>query len=77
MSTIKCRTCSSTMTIDRCESSGKATTCWHQCPVCRQVRLTSTNRSASEAVTSQARSSLDYDNSVRDPEVAYGQTYFT
>jgi hypothetical protein len=29
------------MVLDRCESSEHATTCWHQCPLCKQVRLTS------------------------------------
>ncbi len=29
------------MILDRCESSEHAITCWHQCPVCKQVRMTS------------------------------------
>lgn len=29
------------MVVDRCESSEQVTTCWHQCPLCKQVRLTS------------------------------------
>ena len=33
------------MVIDHCESSDHATTCWYQCPVCKQVRLTSEHQS--------------------------------
>ncbi len=41
MTTMKCRSCQSPMVVDRCESSDHATTTWHQCPLCKQVRLTS------------------------------------
>lgn len=38
---MKCRSCRSLMVVNRRESSGNTTTSWHQCPVCKQVRLTS------------------------------------
>ncbi|MFK7854444.1 MAG: hypothetical protein AB8B79_10040 [Granulosicoccus sp.] len=38
---MKCRTCNTGMVVDHCESSQYATTCWHHCPLCKQVRLTS------------------------------------
>lgn len=41
MSTMKCRSCHSPMMLERCESSSHATTSWHRCPVCKQVRMTS------------------------------------
>ena len=38
---MRCRTCGSPMVTEHCESGSSATTCWHSCPLCRQVRLTS------------------------------------
>lgn len=38
---MRCRTCGSPMVTEHCESGASATTCWHSCPLCRQVRLTS------------------------------------
>lgn len=38
---IACRTCAAAMTVERCERGHGATTCWHQCPVCGQRRMTS------------------------------------
>lgn len=49
MSTMKCRSCHSPMMLERCESSTHATTSWHRCPVCRQVRMTSDPQSASRS----------------------------
>ena len=41
MPTMKCRSCQSQMVISRKESSGNTTSSWHECPLCKQVRLTS------------------------------------
>lgn len=38
---MKCRTCDIAMIVDHWESSNQATTRWHHCPLCKQVRLTS------------------------------------
>lgn len=35
------------MVLERTESSGHAMTSWHQCPLCKQVRMTSDPVSAS------------------------------
>lgn len=38
---MKCRACQSTMLLDRCEAGSNATACWHRCPNCKTVRMTS------------------------------------
>lgn len=41
MPTMKCRSCQSQMVVSRKETSGNSTSSWHECPLCKQVRLTS------------------------------------
>lgn len=42
------------MALERTESSNHAMTSWHQCPLCKQVRMTSDPVSASSERSSRA-----------------------
>jgi len=69
MTTMKCRSCQTPMVVDRCESSEHATTCWHQCPLCKQVRLTSERAPASARhASSVARQAEDSTTFPAEPE---------
>lgn len=73
---MKCRSCQSPMVVSRRESSGNATTSWHQCPLCKQVRLTSEKEvhhsldSASHIAQSDDDIAYAVDNEVQ-PRMAY------
>lgn len=64
------------MVLDRCESSDHATTCWHQCPVCKQVRMTSDPHAASSSMMVRARKDDDSgfaaEPDTLQPESQYG-----
>lgn len=64
------------MLLDRCESSNHATTCWHRCPVCKQVRMTSDPQAVSSSLTVSARKDDDHgfaaEQDSLQPESQYG-----
>lgn len=62
MPKMKCRTCHTSMVVDRQESSDQVTTCWHLCPLCKQVRLTSEPESVLSSQFARELLHTDYDN---------------
>lgn len=64
------------MILDHCESSEHATTCWHQCPVCKQVRMTSDPKVGKSSLAMSTRKDEDRGYSAEpdalQPESQYG-----
>ena len=64
------------MILDRCESSDHATTCWHSCPVCNHVRMTSDPKVGKSSMTLAALKDEDRGFSAEpdtlQPESQYG-----
>ncbi len=66
---MKCRVCHSPMLLDRCETDSKAMSCWHQCPNCKTVRMTSEPASIPRADDNAYASDVDYSGSYHETYV--------
>lgn len=63
------------MVVDRCESSEYATTCWYQCPLCKQVRLTSDPVTTRASLVGSAWHNDDEGGYAADAEPLFGTGY--
>jgi hypothetical protein len=66
------------MVVDHCESSQHATTCWHHCPLCKHVRLTSEKEIAGTRSQLATVAHKDDDGGyAAEPDYQLGNSYLT